>query len=118
LACASAGAVTAFLFTMRYMERRLDTAYDQGWRAAQAWYPPAAVQPPQWVPVPASAGAQMALPAPEAALETLPALPAVHHEGRRRGRPSEPPLRLADLEALARVRAAFAEIRQGLGLPL
>jgi len=117
IACAAAGAVTAFLFTVRHYERRLDAAYDQGWRDSAAWFPPSVDAPAEWQPAPASATAQGTLPAPVAAAETLPALPPVHHEGGRHAGRSAPPVLMADLEALGRVRTEFARIRASLGLP-
>lgn len=138
IACATAGAIPTWLFTRAHYERRLDAAYEDGWRAGRQWYPPevgsmtlegerqviaerwlasvAAVDVDTWQGAPASDGAQSCLSAPVPPAEALPALPAPGGEGGRHGAPESVPLRLSDLEAIAGVRAEFARIRVSLGL--
>lgn len=116
IACAVAGAIPTWLFTRAHYERRLDATYEDGWRAGRAWYPPEVAHETAWQPGPASVYSDSTLPAPVRATETLRALPAPGGEGGRHSAPESAPLRLADLEALARVRAEFARIRQALGL--
>lgn len=117
-ACAAIGAVTAFLLTVRHYERRLDATYGAGWddclASAAAEWQGYAVQ--QWSA--ASARAVAALPAPEAATETLTALPALHHEGGRHARPERPAQGGTLDPAVARIRAEFDRIRLALGLGL
>lgn len=116
IACAVAGAIPTWLFTRAHYERRLDAIYEDGWRAGRQWYPPEVDAPAEWYPAPASVHHTAALPVAVAAAETLPALPAPGSEGGRHGAPERLPVRLADLEAMARVRAEFARIRASLGL--
>lgn len=115
-ACAAAGALVAFLLTVRHYERRLDAVWDQAWDAclnsvAAQWQGYAVHA---WGT--AADRAQMALDAPTAAAAPLPALPALHHEGGRHERPQRPAQGLDDLAAIARVRAEFDLIRIRLGL--
>jgi hypothetical protein len=117
IVCALAGAWPAWLFTRRQNEARLDRAYEQGWRAGQSWYPPEVAHEPAWQPQPSRPGSQVASGGAVAASAALRALPAPDRASSRHSRPEAAPLRLDDLEALARVRATFADIRRGLGLP-
>lgn len=116
IACAMAGAIPTWLFTRAHYERRLDAVYEDGWRAGRQWYPPEVSGSAEWYPAPPSVHHDSTLPAPVRAAEALPALPAPGGEGGRHSAPEGAPLRLADLEAVARVRAEFARIRASLGL--
>lgn len=116
LAIAAASSITTWLFVRSHYERRLDAAYEDGWRAGRQWYPPGAVQPPLWTPAPPSVHHERPPGGAVRASEPLRALPAGEDAGGRHAGPTDAPLRLSDLEALARVRAEFARIRQGLGL--
>lgn len=116
VACCMAGVIPAWLFTRAHYERRLDAVYEDGWRAGQAWYPPEIDAPAAWQPAPPSVNHERPLPVAVRAAEPLRALPAPGGEGGRHAEPERLPLRLADLEALARVRADFARIRASLGL--
>lgn len=114
--CAAAGAWPAWLFTRRHYERQLDTVYEDGWRQGRAWYPPeVAHEAAAWLGAP-SEGAQLALRGPEAATQTLRALPAPDRASSGHRAPEPASLRIDDLAALARIRAMFADIREGLGL--
>lgn len=116
LACAAAGALTHWAYQRRTIERRLDACWDEAWDACldsvAAQWQGHAVDAMATVTARATEGQGGAV----AAAETLPALPAVHHEGGRHGRPHSVPWRHDDLQALSRVRDEFARIRMGLGL--
>jgi hypothetical protein len=116
ISCASAGAITTWLFTRAHYERRLDAVYEDGWRAGRQWYPPEIDPGAVTLTVPASAVAQMALPAPERAAERQAALPAPRGLPGRHGAPEDGSGLFADLEAIATVRATFDRIRTDLGL--
>ena len=116
IACAIAGAVPTWLFTRARCERRLDAAYEDGWRAGRQWYPPEDEPGTVTLTAPASASAQMPLPAPQAATEALAPLPAPRGLPGRHGSAEDGSGMFADLEALASVRAEFARIRVSLGL--
>lgn len=117
IACATAGALVAWLFTWRHFQMRLDREYEAGWMAGQAWYPPEAGASPDAWQLPPGPAAQRPLHVAVAAIEALPALPAPSDEGGRHERTHSLAWRHDDLAALAGVRDEFDRIRQALGLP-
>lgn len=116
ISCASAGAITTWLFTRAHYERRLDSVYEDGWRAGRQWYPPeVSVAAVTLTELPSAAPA-VPLPAPERHAERQAALPALRGLPGRHGAPQDGSGMFDDLEAIASVRAMFDRIRTDLGL--
>ena len=116
--CAAAGAMAEYAFMARRIGVQLDAAYAEGWEDSDARvraYYGSLIRDAEFAITP---GAVRSVAAAVAVAPTLPALPAVHHEGPRHARPQQAVQGDGPDLLIMGVRTRFDTIRMGLGLAL